>query len=231
MTQPNSNQEPEVQIYQFHALILKISPAISRRLLLRSDNTLADLHYALQIAFDWSDTYLHKFKIHANEYSLYRPGGFGFEEDGHQVKLSDFQFRLKEHFTYHYNFFDDWRVQIRLEQILPLVPKKQYPVCIGGSRLAPEEDCGGVEAFMTNETAQALGDWEDQTRLAEIMVELLKTLKKSDAELSPFLTEHRPEIKTILAKVEAAKFSRAKINQQLKHYAEKGLEGFFDLEE
>jgi hypothetical protein len=114
---------------------------------------------------------------------------------------------------------------------LGISTKKQYPVCISGSRLAPEEDCGGVEAFLENETEQALGDWEDQTRLAEIMVGLLKNMKKSDGELGEFLTEHRPEIKIIVAKAEAAKFSRAKINQRLKHYAEKGVDSFFDLAE
>jgi hypothetical protein len=38
------------EIYQFHALLGGVSPLIWRRLLIRSDQTIADLHYALQIS-------------------------------------------------------------------------------------------------------------------------------------------------------------------------------------
>jgi hypothetical protein len=38
-----------VQIYQFYVLLLTISPAIWWRFLVRSDSTIADTHYILQI--------------------------------------------------------------------------------------------------------------------------------------------------------------------------------------
>lgn len=37
-------------IYQLKVVLVGISPMIWRRLLVRSDNTIADLHYILQIA-------------------------------------------------------------------------------------------------------------------------------------------------------------------------------------
>ena len=55
----------EVEIYQFHVWIRQISPMIWRRLLVRSDSSIADLHYTLQIAFGWSDEHLNMFHIHA----------------------------------------------------------------------------------------------------------------------------------------------------------------------
>ena len=39
----------EVVVHQFRIWLREISPMIWRRVLLRSDQTLADLHYALQI--------------------------------------------------------------------------------------------------------------------------------------------------------------------------------------
>jgi hypothetical protein len=33
------------------------------RFLVRSDNTLADVHVVLQIGFDWTDFHLHRFRI------------------------------------------------------------------------------------------------------------------------------------------------------------------------
>jgi len=41
-----------------------VSPLIWRRLLVRSDSTIAELHRALQIAFGWSGEHLHRFVIH-----------------------------------------------------------------------------------------------------------------------------------------------------------------------
>ena len=47
-----------------------------------------------------------------------------------------------------YDFCDLWRHEIRLEQLLPLDPAQTYPVCTGGARAAPVEDCGGPQAFL-----------------------------------------------------------------------------------
>ena len=50
-----------VCVYQFKVALRGISPMIWRRLLLRSDQSIADLHYAVQIAMGWSDFHLHRF--------------------------------------------------------------------------------------------------------------------------------------------------------------------------
>lgn len=42
--------ETGVVVYRLHVWIRQISPMIWRRLLIRSDSTIADLHYTLQIA-------------------------------------------------------------------------------------------------------------------------------------------------------------------------------------
>jgi Plasmid pRiA4b ORF-3-like protein. len=41
---------PTPEVYQLHVWLRQISPMIWRRLLVRSDSTLADLHSALRIA-------------------------------------------------------------------------------------------------------------------------------------------------------------------------------------
>ena len=67
-----------VQIYQFHVLLLTISPAIWRRFLICSDSTIADLHHALQIVMGWDDEHLHQFTIHGRHYGVEHPGGIYF---------------------------------------------------------------------------------------------------------------------------------------------------------
>jgi hypothetical protein len=53
-----------------------------------------------------------------------------------------------ERLTYVYNFTDHWVCDLRLEAIVPLDPRRSYPVCTGGKRATPPEDCGGVWAYM-----------------------------------------------------------------------------------
>jgi hypothetical protein len=90
--------------YRLHVWIRQISPMIWRRLLVRSDSTIADLHYTLQIAFGWSDAHLNLFHIHGQDYGVYHDGGTCFSTHPDQVRLGDFQFRINERFRYEYNF-------------------------------------------------------------------------------------------------------------------------------
>jgi hypothetical protein len=59
--------EATPEVYQFHVWIRHISPMIWRRLLVRSDSTLAALHDTIQIAFGWTDSHLHRFRIHGRD--------------------------------------------------------------------------------------------------------------------------------------------------------------------
>jgi hypothetical protein len=83
-----------VEVYQFRVYLREISPAIWRRILLRSDQTIADLHHTLQIAMGWSDLHLNRFVIHGKEYGVAHIGGMSFSDDPRTIKLSDFHFRL-----------------------------------------------------------------------------------------------------------------------------------------
>jgi hypothetical protein len=109
---------------------------IWRRLLLRADRTLANLHHAIQIAFGWSDFHLHRFRIHGRDHGVNRVGGLSFSGDVRSVRLADFQFRPDERFLYDYDFGDGWQHLVRVERRLPLEPRRTYPVCVDGRRAA-----------------------------------------------------------------------------------------------
>jgi len=57
-----------VCVYQFKAAPRGVSPMVWRRILLRSDQTIADLHYSIQVVMGWSDSHLHRFHIHGKDY-------------------------------------------------------------------------------------------------------------------------------------------------------------------
>jgi hypothetical protein len=121
-------------VYQLRIIIQGISPLIWRRLLIRSDMSLATLHTTLQTVFAWSDVHLHCFRLHGQEYGSTRLGGPSFDTDPRQVPLAALHLHRGEHFTYVYNFIDHWVCNLRLEAILPLHPRRLYPVCTGGKR-------------------------------------------------------------------------------------------------
>lgn len=149
-------------IYQLRVWLRAISPMIWRRLLLCGDHTLADLHYVLQIAFGWSDEHLHRFLLHGREYGIPRVGGPWYTGDARAVRLSDLGLRPRERFIYEYDFTDGWQHEVRVEQIIPLDAADRYPVCSGGKRAGPPEDCGGPWAFLEQRQHYTLGYLTDR---------------------------------------------------------------------
>ena len=95
------DSQPEA--YHVHVWIRGIHPMLWRRFLVRSDSTLADLHVALQIAFDWTDFHLHRFRIRKKDYAVPRLGGLACH-DARKIKLADLHFRINERFLYEYRF-------------------------------------------------------------------------------------------------------------------------------
>ncbi len=161
---------------------------IYRRLLVRSDMSLADLHYAIQIAMGWEDFHLHRFSIHGkvcgNEDANYI---VHYDAPG-KPTLEDFAFEPNEKFLYEYDFISWWQHEVRAEKILPLDSKKSYPVCIGGRRACPPEDCGGP--------------WDYQ--------ELLH------ARLNPFHNDHYAAAWNLGARFDPEAFDRGRVNILLK---------------
>lgn len=147
----------QLVIYQLHIFILGISPMIWRRLKIRSDSTIADLHYIIQVAMGWTDSHLHRFIIHGKDYGIAQIGGMSFSDDSREVKLSDLGWRRLERFLYEYDFGDHWQHQIRVEAILTPKSSCLVPVCISGQRACPPEDCGGPWEFMAQKQEYWVG--------------------------------------------------------------------------
>ena len=144
------DSQPEA--YLLHAWIRDIHPMLWRRFVVRSDSTLADLHFTLQIGFAWTDFHLHRFRIRKKDYAVPRRHGLACH-DARAIKLADLQFRLNERFLYEYDFRDGWQLQVRIEQRSALEAKRPYPAYVGGRWAGPPEDCGGPKAFLERRAA------------------------------------------------------------------------------
>jgi len=160
--------QPSGQVYQLKVVLRDCSPMIWRRLLVTSDTTIAQLHTILQIAMGWEDLHLHRFRIYAKEYGIYRAGGMFFDDNPFQVKLSAFKLRAGERFEYEYDMGDFWQHDIRLERVLPLEPRKLYPVCIAGAGDCPLEDSGGPSGYQC--LLEECYSWETLEQVREDML-------------------------------------------------------------
>jgi hypothetical protein len=56
------------EVYQLHVWLREITPLIWRRLVVRSDSTIADLHDTPQIAMGWDDAHLPRLRIRGKDY-------------------------------------------------------------------------------------------------------------------------------------------------------------------
>ena len=128
-------------IYQLRIVLRDISPLIWRRLLVRSETTLAHLHLMLQILFAWSNEHLHHFHIFGKDY------GSNAAATRH-VTLQGFGFQPGERFRYVYNYYAPWQCDIRLEATGRGDPKRFYPICTGGKWPAPPEHVQDVQAYL-----------------------------------------------------------------------------------
>ena len=124
---------------------------------LLAGSSLADLQCVIQMSLGWSDEYQHRFCIRNHYLGASRPSGLLFFGDPGAMPLSQFAFRLHERFTYEYNFFDAWLLDVRFERERAVDPKRRYPRCVAGARRAPPEDGGGAEMFMDCRVPQMPG--------------------------------------------------------------------------
>jgi hypothetical protein len=137
-------------IYQLKVTLLDTSPPVWRRLLIPANATLEELHLAIQGLFSWENYHMHQFITKDRTY--YSHPEFGLNEhmpvkDETQTLISSILKKERDTVVYMYDFGDSWEHKIALEKIEERQPRKVYPACIDGKRMAPPEDCGGAPGF------------------------------------------------------------------------------------
>jgi hypothetical protein len=149
-----------MEIYQLKITLMEVRPLIWRRIQVQDSVNLAQLHKVLQIVMGWEDSHLHRFTVERR-----RPvGKFGAisNQPPHASKVT-LRVLLGEQDTkfihYEYDFGDGWIHEVCHEKALQPEPGEVYPLCIGGERNCPPEDCGGSGRYQ--EMLKALRDERD----------------------------------------------------------------------
>lgn len=198
-------QSSAFTVYQLKATIAEISPLIWRRLQVSSETTIAQLHYIIQMAFGWTDSYLHHFVIHAKQYGVDKPCGLWFSDNANTVVLGQLGLRARERFLYEYNFFDHWQVQLRVEKIIERKTKLTHPKCMTGKCSGPLENCGGPQIFQM--LRQEFSDVYVTCRIAEIIVGSAPINRRELRNLHYWLLFEKPDFSELNRRLQQSPLS------------------------
>ena len=136
------------QLHLLYVQLADIEPPIWRRLAVPGSRTLHALHGILQAAMPWQDYHLYQFEFGGTRYEDPNPDDRDPSvPDPRAFTLDQLELVQGSRFRYTYDFGDDWQHDLTVEGVVPLPRDFLLPVCLGGARACPPEDCGGVGGY------------------------------------------------------------------------------------
>jgi hypothetical protein len=140
-----SKVAPKTVSYQLKVTLRGSRPPIWRRLVVRGDILLSELHHMLQVSMGWFDAHLHDFRNRQNRYG--DPKLLEGVIDESETSLRQIAPRKGDRFIYTYDFGDNWEHEVLVEEI-DQDNASALSRCLGGRNACPPEDCGGVFGYL-----------------------------------------------------------------------------------
>jgi len=133
------------------SLVLRIElddaePEVWRRITVPSNTPLDQVHQMIQAAMGWQDTHLYAFET--DDYTIIDPRSTspGISADGERIV--SIASEPGQQFSYRYDFGDDSRHTVTVEEIRDGSTKNTFEV-LDGAGACPPEDCGGAGGYLT----------------------------------------------------------------------------------
>jgi Plasmid pRiA4b ORF-3-like protein len=134
-------------IVQIKVKLLGVTkPPVWRRVQLRADTRLDQLHEILQAALGWENYHLHAFSFGDEEFGPRDPELELDFSDERKVTLDELT-DIGARFRYTYDFGDNWEHEILVEDLLDPDHGTHYPILVAAKGACPPEDCGGVWGY------------------------------------------------------------------------------------
>ncbi|AEE50768.1 plasmid pRiA4b ORF-3 family protein [Haliscomenobacter hydrossis] len=127
-----------------------INPLIWRTFQIDQTETFFDLHEILQIVMGWENAHLFEFQIKERKIGLLPDEEEMWDtdanlEDSESIMLIDLNLQVGDTLRYIYDFGDHWGHLLTVEKIT--TEETDCPICLGGARNCPPEDCGGAPGY------------------------------------------------------------------------------------
>ena len=144
---------------------------VSRRIEVRLDTCLDDLHLVFQAGMGWENCHLYEFAVgRAIRYGVRDPWWEDPElRPVENATLSELVEHLGRDGTFHYvyDFGDNWQHAVKLEATADADPNMTYPRLLKAHGRCPPEDCGGPGGYARYLEAISDPDHEDHTEMVE----------------------------------------------------------------
>jgi len=166
-----------MKIYIIKIALRGISPMVWRRLRIPGNKSLADLHRIIQVANGWEEEYLHQFHIYGKDYGISYEGGLMFGANVYAIYMDNFEFDVGDKFTYEYNFFEHWLVDIRIKRITESEKSQLSIYCVKGNGMPGANKSDQVEPTLN--LLKAIADADSTTTFGDIrpFVEALNAVR------------------------------------------------------
>lgn len=134
-------------IARIRIVLLDVTPQIWRTIEVPSTASLRGLHDAIQAVVPFDNRHLFLFEIGDRRYGIPDREWGADMWDAKNIRIGALIDRGVTELSYTYDFGDDWRFHLTIEEVLPLVEGASYPRLVGGARRGPPEDVGGFPGF------------------------------------------------------------------------------------
>lgn len=136
-------------IYKLTITLNDIKPKIWRSVLIPSDLTLHDFHRVIQSSMGWTNSHLYRFSAEGTSYMLPEPGekSNGKTKNPKRYRVGDIMHVKGDQVVYEYDFGDGWAHTIQCADVADPKDTGTDPVCVGGARACPPENCGGAWGY------------------------------------------------------------------------------------
>jgi Plasmid pRiA4b ORF-3-like protein len=152
---PAPESKVAAPIYQIKVALKNTKLPIWRRIEVRGDATLGELHAIIQMAMGWTNSHLHHFIVGRSPNLRFigapdphEGDDLMGEENEDEIVISRVLRSAKTKITYEYDFGDSWEHEVVLEKIVEAQAGAHYPRCIEGENACPPEDVGGVWGYV-----------------------------------------------------------------------------------
>ena len=144
---------------------------VSRRIEVRLDTRLDDLHVVFQVAMGWENYHLYEFQVGRSIRDgvpdpAWEDAGLRSAKNATLADLIDKAGRNST-FDYLYDFGDYWLHTVTLEAAADADPDVTYPRLLDAHGRCPPEDCGGPDGYVHYLEAISDPDHEDHAEMVE----------------------------------------------------------------
>jgi len=150
--------------FQLRIQLEDVKPVIWRRLLVPGSVRLSKLHDMFQAAMGWTNSHLHSFTVGDECYGMRLEDDEDDDPDEIDENTVTVVQTLGGHkrFAYLYDFGDNWRHDVVIEDEIRSINGLKFAVCVDGQNACPPEDCGGTGGF--TELLEILADPDHEER-------------------------------------------------------------------